>query len=114
MLVIAVSDELGSSKQPTRSDLQWLNQSKRVVTVASGPYAVLPSDDILLVTNTLTITLPPATRGREIYVNKNYAGGTVTINPSGSDTVAGGASYSLTANYTTAHLKAVTGGYILL
>jgi hypothetical protein len=117
--VIAVSDvdivfDEGSQKQPSHNDLGWLNQSKKVTTVTSGPYSVKTYDDILRVKATMTITLPRASRGREIYVNKDYAGGTVTISPTSPDTVAGGASYALTTNYTTAHLKAVSGGWILL
>jgi hypothetical protein len=107
-------EDFDTGKQPSHNDLTWQNQSKKVVYPTTN-YTVARGDDIIVCTSSITVTLPLAARGREIYVNKNYVGGTVAIARTGStDTITGGTSTTIVTDYTTKHFKAINGGYILL
>ena len=108
-----MNNELDYGKQPSRNDLTWQNQSKKVV-YPTGNYAVLRGDDIIICNSSVTVTLPLSTRGREIIVNKNFSGSSVTVLPSGSDTLVGDTSVLMYVKGTSLHFKAVTGGYVII
>jgi len=103
-----------NNKQPSHNDLLWQNQSKKVVYPTTN-YTVQRGDDIVVCNSAITVTLPLAARGREIIVNKNYAGGSpVTVARTASDVITGGTSTTVSSDYTSKHFKAITGGYILI
>ena len=106
-------DEFDSGKQPSHNDLTWQNQSKKIAYPTTN-YTVLRGDDIIVCNSVITVTLPLATRGREILVNKNFATGTVTVVPTSTDTIVGSTSALLYTKGTTLHFKAVSGGYIVI
>lgn len=108
------AEQVANYKQLSRNDLLWYNQSRKVVAVAVANFSVSPQEDVLNCTATTTITLPLAARGRELHVVKNFTGGSVTINRSGTDVIKGGSSITLTVDYTSVFLKAVNGGWLLL
>ena len=110
-----MSDDLtyDYGKQPSHNDLLWQNQSKKVAYPTAN-YEVLRGDDIVVCTSTITVTLPLAVRGREILVNQNFSGGSVTILPTSTDTLVGDTSVVIYVKGTTLHFKAITGGYIIL
>ena len=117
MLETDVSDlnfDEGSQKQPSHNDLQWINQSKRVFTPTSATYTVDDRTDIVVCTATCTVTLPIAKRGREIIVQKSFAGGYINILPTSTDTLVGTTAVQILVDQTSLHFKAVAGGYILI
>lgn len=82
--------------------------SVRSVTAAA---AVLNDDDVVLATGTFNVTLPVAGNsvGRMITV-KNLGAGTVTVVPTGSDTIDGAASYPLALTYESVTVVGAGGG----
>lgn len=82
--------------------------SVRSVTAAA---AVLNDDDVVLATGTFNVTLPVADNsvGRMITV-KNLGAGTVTVVPTGSDTIDGAASYPLALAYESVTVVGAGGG----
>lgn len=106
-------EDLELGKQPSHNDLSWQNQSKKVVYPTTN-YTVLRGDDIILCNSAITVTLPVASRGREIIVNQNFSGGSVTILPSSTDTLVGDTSVVTYVKGTSLHFKAVTGGYVII
>lgn len=100
----------------SRDSRLWLEQLEKEtpVTFAMTPYTVATADDILLCNTSggaITVTLPPAGRGRRLTILRITGANNVTVNPSGSDTIDGAASATVTASYTPLRLKATSGGW---
>ena len=93
--------------------LQQLQQVARETSVATTPYVVTASDDILLCSVATTVTFPLAKNGREIEVVMSGTGN-VTVNFAGTDTVYGSASVLLNVQGMALRFKAITGGWILI
>lgn len=70
-----------------------------VSTVTSGPYALLPTDDVVIVSNSTTVNLPAASSsiGKVYDIHKADSTNIVTITPNGTDTINGSAG-SVTLN----------------
>ena len=98
----------------SRNDLLWYNQNKKAITTAAATYTIIQNIDILICTATCTVTLPKATRGRELHIKKRFAGTAITVNPNGSETIDGAASLSMTATNEAQWLKAISGNWIVL
>lgn len=66
----------------------------------STDYAALLTDDVLLCSNSITITLPTVTEanGNLFYV-KNIGNGNITVVPSGNETIDGVSELILTTKY---------------
>ena len=99
---------------PTHDTLNALADIATQTTVSSATYRVTSNDDYLLCTATTTITLPKAIGGKEIEVIKLFSGGSVTILPSGTDTIQGTTAMSCTTQYTALRLKAFNTGWYLI
>lgn len=93
----------------------WMQSLERVKTISAN-YTLTANDDILLVdTAGVTITLPPSKNGRHYRVINYYSGaGDVTIDGDGSETVNGSATYTVTGSFGTCHLKAISGGWVVM
>ena len=111
---IRAEPDMGNTSQRNRNDILWLEQVKKVVTPSLAAYVVTPQDDYVLCSSiTTTVTLPLSARGRDLYVIKNYAGGSLTVIPVGTDTIFGASNLVITARESK-HFKAIAGGYIVI
>ena len=90
-----------------------LQAAMRVGTV-TGNYTLTDKDDIIKVTATATITLPRAKSGREYELIIYAAGVTLTVVPTGTDTIMGTTSLVAYARYTALHLKALSSDWVLI
>lgn len=100
----------------SRDSRLWLEQLEKEtsVTFAMTPYAVVSADDILLCNTSggaITVTLPLAARGRRLTILRTTGANNVTVNPSGSDTINGDASATVSSSYAPLRLKATSGGW---
>lgn len=88
-----------------------------VVTVTSN-YAATATDGYIYVDTTsgnITITLPASSAdGKVLEVIKTVVANTLTVIPTGTDTVVGDTSVIVYTRYTALTFKAVTGGWILV
>lgn len=100
------------------TERQELMEAVPVTAISSTPYAITTRDEILTVDTTggaVTINLPQASRGRELRVIRVAGSASVTLLPTGSDTLNGGASLVISSSYSPIHLKAIFGtGYITI
>jgi hypothetical protein len=88
----------------------------------SADYTVLAVDSLLYVDTTggnVIITLPLVSQNNvndrfEIIIKKKVAANTITINKTGTDTVDGGSSLTLTSVSTFHRLRAINGGWITI
>lgn len=84
------------------------------VVTKSGNYTITERDDYILVNQTATITLPLAKNThREVEIILIAAGKTLTVVPTGTDTVQGATSVVTTVQWTALRFKAITGGWVL-
>ena len=113
-ITIEQVESIVQARQLTHNDLTYANQSKKVTTIATATYIVGTRDYVLLPSVATSITLPIASRGRELTIAKPFAGGTVTIATSGTDTISGGASIALTVQWSSRMIKATTGGWLII
>ena len=88
-----------------QSDVAAL-EAVTAIKITTLPYSLTFSDEHISVSATGTITLPPAVRGKEYHVTLTTAGQTITIVPTGSDTILGDTSLEITIQWTSLHLKA--------
>ena len=83
-------------------------------TPVSGDYELARGDELILVDTSFgsaTITLPPASRGREFQITKMTPQNAVWIVPAASETVLGSeAGVVLYNQYSSLHLKALYDG----
>ena len=88
------------------------------VTTVTGDHTLSGREELILVDTTaqsITVTLPVAAKGREYQIVKVSSKNALYIIPANPDTVCGGTSGLVVYNaYTSLHLKAITGGYILI
>jgi hypothetical protein len=98
-----------SDRFPTRDTLIWLQSLERVKVVTTN-YTVTQEDDIIAINGSVSITLPPAKNGRHYKFSR--LSGTSTIYPSGSDTINGAVSHSISGTHGNCHLKAYSGGWL--
>ena len=85
-------------------------EQQRTVT---GNYTALPTDDILLVIATCTVSLPAAKNGKRYIIVCAGSGITVTVQATGTDNINGSSSVTLTVQYSLYRLKALnTGGWL--
>lgn len=85
-----------------------LEDSSRVKAITL-PYTLTAADEQISIAATGTLTLPPAARGKEYHVTLSAAGTTITVVPTGADTILGDTSMELTIQWTSVHLKADQG-----
>ena len=112
---VRAEPDYGSASQRNRNDALWQDQIKKVATPATATYIVTPKDDFILCSAiTTSVTLPLATRGRELHVTKAYIGGALTILLSGTDLIYNNASVILYTQGSSLHFKAIAGGYIIV
>lgn len=87
--------------------------NQRVITAAF--YTATEDDDIIICTNTCTVTLPIAKNGKRFTVIKTFAGSSVIINCAGADTINGAATDTIITQWDTRTLNAlIIGGWIIL
>ena len=92
------------------------------ITEVSGAHTLGRDDSLLLVDTTagsVAITLPESTDDlidvrHTVNIKKTVAANTITLTPSGADTVDGAASMALTAINSAVTLRAVLGGWIAI
>ena len=98
---------------PPRDTTLWL-QSQEIVVTVSADYTVTDAEDIIIINGSgLTIDLPVAFGGKHIIFTVNGSN-SATLTPASGETINGLSSYSLSSTVRTAHLKAVSGGWILI
>ncbi len=97
-----------------QSSAAELENATRVKAVTAATYTLTASDEQISIAQTCTVTLPPAARGKEYHVTLIVSGATLTIVPNGSDTVMGDTSLEATIQWTSLHLKADNGNWILI
>ena len=92
------------------------------ITEVAGAHTLGRDDSLLLVDTTagsIVITLPESTDDlidarHTVNIKKTVAANTITLTPSGADTVDGAASMALTAINSAVTLRAVLGGWIAI
>lgn len=82
--------------------------------IVSSNYTLRKNDDIVKVTASCNITLPKMTAQREVQVIQYFSGGSVVVYPSGTDTIMGTTSLTMTTMYSSAHLKGLDGDWVLI
>lgn len=99
---------------PRQDFLHGLQGITRVKTTAVD-VTVGASIDIVIATADCTVTFPIARGGRECRVKKYYAAGAgVVVTPTGTDTVEGAATYTLTGTGTVKLFKAVGTDWVII
>lgn len=102
-------------RAPTHETLNGLNEIEKQVTVSTPTYTVAFDDDLILVSVTSTLTLPPAKNGKKLTVVKLFSGGSVTIDAYGAETISGAATASISTQWDVKRLKALlSGGWVLV
>ena len=101
------------SDRTARQDfLHGLQTVTRERTVAAGE-TIQDSDDVVLCATGGTRTLPTARNGREYEIVMTGTSN-VTVALSGTDTIYGATTVSMTAQGMALHFKAITGGWIII
>jgi len=103
-----------ADRMPTHDTVGRLQDVANRVYPVGSTYIATDKDDFILCNQTCTITLPRAVAGREYEVTMLFAPGTVTVVPTGTDTVMGTTSCYTTVQWTSMRFKAITGGWILI
>lgn len=103
----------------TFNDRLQLSSAQPVTNIsASGIYSVTRADELLLCDTSsgiITIQLPAAANGREFQIAKTSAANALIIVPESGDTILGSTEgLVIYGKFTSLHLKAIAGGYILL
>jgi len=103
----------------TFNDRLQLSPTQPVTTIsASGIYLVSRAEQLLLCDTSsgiITIQLPAAANGREFQIAKTSAANALIIVPESGDTILGSTEgLVIYGKFTSLHLKAIAGGYILL
>ena len=92
------------------------------ITEVAGAHTLGRDDSLLLVdtaSGSIVITLPESTDDlidarHTVNIKKTVAANTITLTPSGADTVDGGASMALTAINSAVTLRAILGGWCVI
>jgi hypothetical protein len=101
-------------KFPSRDSRVWQDSQEKGTAVVSH-YTVRSDDDYVLVDTTsgaVTITLPSTISRRKLTIIRTAGANNVTISPSGTDTIDGAASKTISVSYTPVRLKGFSGGYL--
>lgn len=92
-----VKDSLNVQVGPTYDNIQMQGAGEFTVTAIQTTYTATYEDDIIIVTTggPFTITLPTAVNhAGKTYTVKNLTATTITIDPNGSETIDGAATYA--------------------
>lgn len=104
----------GKPYYDTGSTYTKIGSGDVAVLSKSANYTALMDDDVILCTNTITISLPLAASATKRLVIKNTGTGTVTIDASGSETIDGALTYDLSVQYESITIVSDgTGWYII-
>jgi hypothetical protein len=79
-----------------------------VKPVTTATYSLTAADEHISIAQTCTVTLPVAANGKEYRITLISTGDTLTIVPTGTDTVVGTTSVVVTVQWTSLHFKADT------
>lgn len=99
---------------PTHDTLNQLEEVAKIVDADTANYTATYDDDFIKVSVSCTITLPPAKAGKEIEIIKTFAGGSVIIVPTGTNTIQGTTSVTAYVQWTALRFKAMSDGWILI
>ena len=95
----------------TQDQLHQLNELERVrVITSSGGLA--HDDDILLLNSSsgvLSLTLPRARGGKRLTLTRVAGANNITLSRSGSDTINGATTMTISSSYSPVRLKAING-----
>ena len=97
---------------PTHDTLNRLQNIANEVII-SGNYVATYNDDHIICDSACTVTLPPTRAGKELEVTQTFVG-TVTVLPTGTETLVGATSVLMNVQWMSLRFKSVTGGYILI
>ena len=101
-----------ADRAPTHDTLDRLQDLCNHVDVTTA-YAVRYADDIVMVTDGATVTLPLANRGKEFEVVQ-MDNNPVLVNFTSPDTLYGETSMLIEQQGTAIRLKAISGGWIII
>ena len=99
---------------PTHDTLSALQGVAKQTIPTGEDYTATSQDDYILCAGSCTVTLPPARNGQEYEIVKTFAGGVVTILPSGTDTIIGTTSVLVYVQWTALRFKAISGGWAII
>lgn len=99
-------------RRPTQDFLHGLQAIARQREVTE-PTTLTSTDDHVLVSGSITVTLPRAVPGAE-YTVTNIGTGIVTVLVTGTDVVCGDTSVQLTVQWMSLTFKAVIDGWIII
>lgn len=103
-----------SDRTPRQDTLHGLQLVTKVRSVSTSQ-PITSNDDIIVATADCTLTLPVAKGGREFIVKKYYAGGAgVVVARTGTDSIDGAASVTLTVTNAATQFKSYGIGYITI
>lgn len=78
-------------------------------------YLVLVTDDIILAKGTFTVSLPPFLSANKSMTIKSVAGGgTITVDPDGSEVIEGQATHTLTVGTSITISPTVTDDWVII
>lgn len=104
-----------SDRFPGRDSRLWQN-SQEIIASISSDSALTFNEDYVLVNTTSTVVnldLPPARNGHKFTIIRISGANNIVVTPSGSETIDGASSKTISSSYSPVRLKAVTGvGYI--
>ena len=102
----------------TFNDRLQLSSAQPVTNISTaGTYTVTRADELLLCDTSsgiITIQLPVAASGREFQIVKTVEPNALIIKPETGEAITGSTGLVIYGRYTSLHLKAVVGGYILI
>jgi hypothetical protein len=102
----------GTSAAP--SALQTLLDAAEVFTIRSASITgdIVATDELVLASGTITLTLPAATGSGVGYAVKNTGTGTITVEGSSSETIDGSANVTLDANDSYVFIDSASGAWV--
>ena len=95
----------------TQDQLHQLDEVERVRRVSSSQNLTYDDDIILLdsTSGTLSIAIPLARGGKRLTLIRTSGANNVTLSRSGTDTINGATSLTISSNYSPVRLKALQG-----
>lgn len=99
-------------RRPTQDFLHGLQTTARQKAFSSN-VTLTGTDDYALVSGTTQVTLPRAVLGVE-YCVTNVGTDTVTVVPTGADTICGDTSVLMTVQWMSLTFKAISGGWVII
>jgi hypothetical protein len=90
-----------------------LEAATPIKAVTAATYTLTAADEQISVGQTCTVTLPPTLKSKEYHVTLT-ANATLTILPTGADTVMGTTSLVATVQWTSLHFKSADNGNWIL